>query len=198
MMIRGVSVLTLIVLLLSCPAWSGIAQNQNFGLQNQNNVLLNTSGSGFLGNLQLTGLYNTQQATNPAGNGITEQTNAGTFIQGADASGEGGLFGVNQLGGAAGWQAQFQPNAYLPAQQVQDLDAFLGQEFYKEGGVGIVTGVQAYVGYQLQLNISPFYGASANLQTIGVVDAGAVSGGPDSTTVYNGTIGSDTSQGTNP
>ena len=196
-MYKRLTVSAAVVLLLSCPVWADILQNQTFGIQGLNQAVV--SGAGDLGIIktQMIKSDNLQQATDAAGYATVIQGSNNTLFQGGGAMGMGGIFGFDQQGIGTGWQTQYQPSGLLMGTQNQDLTAGLGQTFTKIGGVGVVAGVQAFVGHQVQLNITP-YGMTANAQSIGVVDYGAVSGDPASSTEFGGTIGVNVGQGLNP
>jgi len=167
----------MVMLLLSCPALSDIFQSQGFALDGLNDVTLQGDGQGTAGNSNLLSIDNNQVAQNAAGNVLVVQTEDALLFQGAAVAGMGGVFSVNQDGAGAGWQAQMQDGLGLGAQN-QDLAGVLDQDLVAVGGgSGVAVGVQALVGTQVQLIITPF-GMSGSAQTVGVLDVGALLGGP--------------------
>jgi len=86
------------------------------------------------------------------------------------------VLGANQSGVATGVQAQVHPGGISIGTQDQDIDALLVQDIVGEG-LGMALALQNFVGIQTQVTFSIF-GASANFQSLGVVQYDAL-GGPN-------------------
>jgi len=183
---KGFTVSIVLVFLLSSGAFAGIFQGQGFGINADNGLLLNGAGSTAASSINVVPVVNTQQASDPAGNRAV-QTGVGSLVQSASAGGMAGQYSVGQGADAYGGQLQFIPTYYSLGMQVQDLDAALGQEVLKVGGVGAALGLQCFIGCQLQFIITPF-GMSANVQYAGVAQGDAAVGGPDSGIIVSGGI----------
>ena len=61
--------------------------------------------------------------------------------------------------------------------QDQVLNGTFGQDLVNVGGIGAAIGIQGYVGLDVQLIISP-YGASANVQYLGLAQADSIGSTP--------------------
>jgi hypothetical protein len=175
----GFVVCIAIVCVLSSGAFAAIGQAEGFLIGAGNGLTLLTDGAA--GNVNIVIVDNSQEASSPSGRITARQSETGSLVQGASAVGTGGIFEAAQGGGAIGEQWQFVPDFGSLGVQGQDLDAGLGQEVVKMGGVGSVLAVQAFVGCQVQFIVTPF-GISANVQYVGVALFDGLGGGPDSTT----------------
>jgi len=183
---KGFTVSMFFVFLLSSGAFATILQGQNFGINAGNSLLLNGPGNSAASSINVAPVVNTQTASEPWGT-TASQTEFGALVQSASAGGMSGQYSVGQGAGAIGGQLQFVPTYTNFGTQVQDLDAGLGQEVLKVGGVGAALGMQCFVGGQIQFIITPF-GMSANAQYVGVAQADAALGSPDFNTVVSGGI----------
>jgi hypothetical protein len=169
--------------LLSSAAFADIGQVQGFILGSNGNAV--TTGGSIL-NLNSVTLQNNQQATDPTGRVTTFQTEVGSLSQGASAAGMDGLFGAELNGLAGGAQLQLQGGGlWNLGFQNQNLDADLWQDVYKVGGVGSAVAAQNFVGGQVQIIATP-YGASANVQYLGIAQYDSTLGGPDTNAVVSG------------
>lgn len=168
------------VCVLSSGAFAVVGQAQNFHLGAGNAATLTGEGTGAVASTNLATVINTQDATNASGHIRLLQLEAGSLVQGASAAGMSGIFSVGQGGEAVGAQLQIVPTYFDLGTQVQNLDAVLGQDVLKIGGLGSALGIQSFIGCQVQFIITPF-GMSANVQYVGVVQGDAIGGGPDST-----------------
>lgn len=175
----GFVVCIAIVCALSSGAFADLGQAEGFLIGAGNGVTLLTDGAA--DNVNIVIVDNSQDASSPTGRVTAMQSETGSLVQGTSAVGTSGIFETVQGAGAVGEQWQFAPNFGGLGAQGQDLDANLGQEVLKLGGVGNVLAVQAFIGCQVQFIITPF-GISANVQYVGVGLFDGLGGGPDSTT----------------
>lgn len=175
----GFVVCIAIVCVLSSEAFAAIGQAEGFLVGAGNGVTLLTDGAAE--NVNIVIVENSQDASSPAGQVTARQSETGSLVQATSAVGMGGIFEAAQGAGAIGEQWQFVPDFGSLGVQGQDLDAGLGQEVVKVGGVGNVLAVQAFIGCQVQYIVTPF-GISANVQYVGVSLFDGLGGGPDSTT----------------
>jgi hypothetical protein len=178
--------------LLSSAAFADIGQFQGFILGSNDSA--STSGGAVL-NLSSLTVQNNQLATDPTGRVTTFQIGVGSLNQGASASGLDGLFGAELGGLAGGAQLQLQGGSlWNLGSQDQDLDANLWQDVYKIGGAGSALAAQAFVGGQVQIIATP-YGASANIQYLGIAQYNSTLGGPDTNAVVSGGVDVGVGQG---
>jgi len=194
----GVS--TIVVLLLSSAVLAGILQSQGYIVDSTNKFVLPALSSAAGNSFNTVIVGNTQQASSPFGHVMTFQTEAGMLLQGISATGMGGVLGGTQGGEgpeATGWQVQVHDGGFSLGNQNQDVTADLTQNVYKNGGVGMVVGVQNFVGGQVQLVMTPF-GASANVQYVAVALYDVVAGGPGGDIEISGGTTISGGQGTQP
>jgi hypothetical protein len=170
------------VCVLSSGAFAAIGQAEGFLIGAGNDVALVTDGAAE--NVNIVIVENSQNAASPSGRVTALQSETGSLVQGTSAVGMGGIFEAAQGAGAIGEQWQYAPDFGGLGVQGQNLDAGLGQDVVKLGGVGNVLAVQAFVGCQVQFIITPL-GISANVQYVGVALFDGVGGGPDSTTAVS-------------
>lgn len=173
-MVRGFAVSAVFVLLLSSAAVAAIGQAQGYLMDNQNNVA--TTGGGSALNTNGLNVSQSQLATDQSSRTTSYQGEVGSLNQSAGAFPVSGVLGANQSGVASGVQAQVHPGGISIGAQDQDVDALLVQDLFGEG-VGMALALQNFVGIQTQVTFSLF-GASANFQSVGVVQYDAL-GGPN-------------------
>lgn len=193
---KGFTVSIALVFLLSSGAFAVILQGQSFGINTGNNLLLDGAGNAAASSINVVPVVNIQEASDPAGNRAV-QTEVGSLVQSASAAGVAGQYSVGQGAGAYGGQLQFLPTYNSLGTQVQDLNADLEQQVLKVGGVGAALGMQCFIGAQLQFTITHF-GMSANVQYVGVAQADAAAGGPDSSMIVSGGLDIGVDQGSTP
>ena len=174
-MCKGLAVSAVLVLLLSSVAGADAVNLQTILMGAGNNVAT-TGGEGGVGNTNALTVAENQVNDDPAHHVFTYQGGTGSLVQSAAAVGT-GLLGVNQTGNAASLQLLTQPGLSLGTQD-QYLDAVLDQTVLDGGGVGAALGIQSFVGLQTQISFT-MWGASANIQGLGVTCFDAISGGPN-------------------
>jgi len=174
---KGLAVSAVLVLLLLSSANAGVLNMQGLGFGVGNSVVV-TGGDGGAGNTNLLTVGTSQTNNDPGQHITTYQDTAGALTQAASASAAaGGAIGVAQNGIGSAWQIQNQPG-YGPGWQDQDLVAILDQDIVDAGGgTSSAVGLQNFVGIQTQVAFT-MWGASANVQAIGVTLFDAVGGGP--------------------
>jgi hypothetical protein len=174
-MYKGLAVLAVSAFVLLSPAQADVLNVQSVDFGAGNTVL--TAGDGGGGNTNLLTVGTSQLATSP-GHVTAYQDTAGSLIQAAGANGGGGAIGVVQSGGGLIWQVLGQPSGTSMGFQDQDMVVVLDQEVIDAGGgAGSAVGIQNFVGIQTQLTFT-MWGASANIQAIGVTLFDGVGGGP--------------------
>jgi len=175
-MYKGLAVSAVLVLLLSSVAGADAVNVQSI-LMGADNFVATTGGDGGAGNTNALTVAEDQVNEDPAHHVFTYQGGTGALVQSAAATGTGGLLGVTQTGDAVSMQVLTQPGNSLGIQD-QYLNAWLNQQVLDGGGVGSALGIQSFVGLQTQISFT-LWGASANIQGLGVTCFDAISGGPN-------------------
>jgi len=166
----------------------GIGQAQSYLIDADNGVSVGGAGYGAAMNTNIATVINKQEASDTFGHLKAVQIGFGSLAQGASAVGISGLYGAEQGAFVVGEQRQFGHDFYNLGLQQQNLDANLQQDVFGAGnGIGSVSAIQSFIGGQAQFMITPF-GASANIQCVGVGLFDSISGGPANSSVISGGI----------
>lgn len=169
--ILGVSLI--FIFLPVCASFSAPSQLQNFLVSSENSALL---AGGPLGGIQNTNLALVSQNQNTSDRySLTKalQFENAILIQGAYAAGMDGAFGVGQVANALGGQLQTIGSGIGVQNQI--FDALFTQEAVKSGGIGAALGIQALIGVQVQVIVSP-KGANTNVQYLGIGQTDSAAG----------------------
>jgi len=173
---RGLGVFLILIFLPVCASFGAIGQAQGFLLGAQNGVLLVGGAAGSAQSTNVAVVGHNQKATDPYCFVTALESENGMLVQGAYAGGLTGGFGVGQTANVLGGQLQVVGGGGLGIQD-QFLKANVAQDVATSGGIGAALGIQAFAGLQVQLIISP-YGASTNVQYLGLGQVDKVGGGP--------------------
>jgi hypothetical protein len=178
-----------VLLLPSGTFADGVGQAQGYLIDAGNGASVGGAGYGAVMNTNIATVINKQESSNAFGHLKAVQIGFGSLAQGASAVGIGGLFGAEQDAFVVGEQRQFGNDFYNLVLQQQNLDANLQQDVFKAGnGIGSALAIQSFIGGQAQFMLTPF-GASANIQVVGVGLFDSVSGGPANSSVISGGLG---------
>jgi len=151
-----------------------LIQSQGYGIGGDNGVVL-AGGSGAAQNTNVAVVGQNQQSNNPYSPVKLMQSENAMLVQSANAVGLDGAFGVGQVANVLGGQLQ----AASGRQTMQDqfLNGNFDQAVAGNGGIGAAVGIQSFVGLDAQLIVS-LYGASANVNCLGLSQVDTVGGGP--------------------
>jgi hypothetical protein len=152
-----------------------VGQVQGYLIDADNGVLL--AGAGAAQNVNVAHVNQNQQSNNPYSLVTALQTESGTLVQSASAVGLDGVLGVAQTANVLDGQLQAAGAGTDLGVQDQVLNSAFGQDLVSVGGIGAAIGIQGFVGLDVQLIISP-YGASANVQYLGLAQADSIGNTP--------------------
>lgn len=173
---KGLAI-SLIVILVPAYASLGddVGQVQGYLIDAVNGVLL--AGAGAAQNVNVAHVNQSQQSNNPYSLVTAIQTENGTLVQNASAVGLDGALGVTQTANVLDGQLQAAGAGADLGVQDQVLNGTFGQDMVSVGGIGAAIGIQGFVGLDAQIIISP-YGASANVQYLGLAQADSIGNTP--------------------
>lgn len=189
-MFKGLAVSAVFVFLLSSATGAALLNDQAF-LILEGNTAFAPLGDGGAGSTNTAVVDQSQMANSVVDHVTVFQGETAALTQGAGAVGSVAPFGVTQQGFGYGEQYQFHPGGGTnPVMQSQLLNADLTQNLIDGGGLGSAVGIQSLVGIQTQLAFT-LWGATANIQGVGVTVFDGMAGGPGGGTMIGGgtTIG---------
>lgn len=175
---RKVLGVSLILIFLPVSVCFGVVgQAEGFLIGAENGVLLASGPAGSADSTNIAAVGHNQRSTDRYNFVTALQSENAMLVQGAYAAGLTGGFAVGQTANALGGQLQAVGGGGLGIQD-QLLKANFDQYVANiGGGIGAALGIQAFAGLQVQLIISP-YGASTNVQYLGLGQVDKVGGGP--------------------
>lgn len=195
-MFRWLSIVISVVLLLSSAGFAGINQHEDYGIGLKNGACV--VGSGSACNLNLVGFVQSQKASDLCSRSRACQIEGAIIGQCAGAWGQCAAAGVCQAATISGCQGQSLDAcrsrcSYALATQDQNLNLSLRQNVSTHGGPGGAFGAQGAFVAQHQTMVTP-RGIGTQSQFVGVVQTGAVSGGPGSNASVYQSVNVTTSQ----
>jgi len=174
---KGLGVFLILIFLPVCTSYGALGQAQGFLIGAENGVLLVGGAAGAAQSANVAVVGHNQKATDPYCFVTALESENAMLVQGAYAAGLTGVFGVGQTANVLGGQLQAVGVGGGLGIQDQFLKANFAQDVARSDGIGAALGIQAFAGLQVQLIISP-YGASTNVQYLGIGQVDHVTGGP--------------------
>ena len=173
---KGLAISLIVILVPVCVSFGDdVGQVQGYLIDAVNGVLL--AGAGAAQNINVAHVNQNQQSNNPYSFVTAIQTENGTLIQGASAVGLDGALGVAQTANILDGQLQTTGAGSNLGIQDQIINGTFGQDLVSAGGIGAAIAIQGFVGLDAQIIISP-YGASANVQYLGLAQADSIGNTP--------------------
>jgi len=168
---KAIAVFAALVLCLTSTSSALLIQEQLMNLGAANGVLIGGAGFNNATSVNLISGFNTQRSTSSNGHAVAFQHQDGTHFQVAFAAGEGGQFGVDQLGNSAANQKEVLDGK--DAELDQNLDVGTYQGLAANGGNGYVGAIDGYVGHQVQVTLTRD-GMNMNVTKVNVLETGEV------------------------
>ncbi len=169
---KNLMLIVTLVLGLSITCWADIDQAQVMEIGSVNSLLLSGSGLIVGDSMNVVTGNALQQATSANGRVFTAQYEDATLMQSIIGAGVGGSYGVDQTGLGIASQLQTQDGTDQ-ADQNQSLSAALDTQSAAVGGDAVLGTMQAFIGNQVQLALTP-YSASVNISRTNVIDSGYI------------------------
>ncbi len=168
---KAIVISVVLILCLASSSSAMLIQDQLMTLGAANGVFLGGVGFNNATSINILSGFNTQRSSSANGQVLAFQHQDGTHFQVAFAAGEGGVFGVDQLGNSIASQAELVDGQN--AQLDQNLDVVTHQGMAANGGVGYVGAIDGYVGHQVQVTLGRD-GMNMNITKVNVLETGQI------------------------
>ena len=136
-----------------------------------NGVFLGGAGFNNATSLNIISGFTTQRSSSANGHVQAFQHQDGTHFQVAFAAGEGGQFGVDQLGDSTAGQKEVVDDNSAQLDQALDVGTYQG--LAANGGTGYVGAIDGYVGHQIQVTLSRD-GMGMNITQVDTLETGEI------------------------
>ena len=160
------------LLSLASVSSASIIQDQLMSLGATNGVLIGGAGFNFGESINVVTANNSQYSSSPSGDVQAFQYQDGTHVQVAIAAGEGGTFGVDQIGNSTADQSEFVGDDKTAVLD-QNVGVGMNQDMAANGGYGIVGAIDGYRGHQLQATFSR-EGMNVNVTKVDIWEQGVI------------------------